>query len=363
MISLVRPVFGKKEKQLINEVIDSGIIASGKYVEQFEQKFAKLSGAKYGIACSNGTTALHTALVACGVKSGDKVITTPFTFIATANSILYCGAKPIFADIDPKTYNIDPESVEKILKTQKVKAVICVHLYGLASDMNALLKLKKKYKFALIEDACQAHLAKYKNKTVGAIADAGAFSFYATKNMTTGEGGIVLTNNSKTDQLSRQIINHGRSGHSTHTLLGYNYRLTNICAAMGIAQSEQIQEWTKKRIANAKKLSEGLKDIDFVEVPFTPKECVHVYHQYTLRIKKGLRDKFAQYLQNNGIGCGVYYPEVIYKQPLYKNLGYKKGLCPVAEQTIKEVLSIPVHPSLKNEDIEYIIKTIKGFKK
>lgn len=286
MISLVRPVFGKKEKQLINEVIDSGIIASGKYVEQFEQKFAKLSDAKFGVACSNGTTALHTALLACGIKAGDKVITTPFTFIATSNSILYCGAEPVFADIDPKTYNIDPQSVEKILKKQKIKAVICVHLYGLPCDMDALLKLKKKYKFALIEDSCQAHLAKYKSKTVGAIADAGAFSFYATKNMTTGEGGIVLTNNNKTDQLARQIINHGRSGHSTHTLLGFNFRLTNICAAMGIAQSDQIEQWTKKRIANASKLSEGLKDVDFIEVPYIPEDCTHVFHQYTLRIKK-----------------------------------------------------------------------------
>lgn len=363
MISLVRPVFGKKEKQLINEVIDSGIIASGKYVEQFEQKFAKLSDAKFGVACSNGTTALHTALLACGIKAGDKVITTPFTFIATSNSILYCGAEPVFADIDPKTYNIDTQSVEKILKKQKIKAVICVHLYGLPCDMDALLKLKKKYKFALIEDSCQAHLAKYKSKTVGAIADAGAFSFYATKNMTTGEGGIVLTNNNKTDQLARQIINHGRSGHSTHTLLGFNFRLTNICAAMGIAQSDQIEQWTKKRIANASKLSEGLKDVDFIEVPYIPEDCTHVFHQYTLRIKKGLRDKFAKHLQDKGIGCGVYYPEVIYKQPLYKKLGYKKGICPAAEQAVKEVLSIPVHPSLKNEDIEYIIKTIKGFKK
>ncbi|MFA7074362.1 MAG: DegT/DnrJ/EryC1/StrS family aminotransferase [Endomicrobiaceae bacterium] len=363
MISLVRPVFGKKEKQLINEVIDSGIIASGKYVEQFEQKFAEISGAKFGIACSNGTAALHTALLACGIKAGDKVITTPFTFIATSNSILYCGAKPVFADIDPKTYNIDPVSVERILKKQKIKAVICVHLYGLPCDMDALLKLKKKYKFALIEDSCQAHLAEYKNRTVGAIADAGAFSFYATKNMTTGEGGVVLTNNSKINQLSKQIINHGRSGHSTHTLLGYNFRLTNICAAMGIAQAEQIERWTKKRISNAEKLSEGLKDIKFLEVPFVPKGYKHVFHQYTLRIKQGLRDKFAQYLQKNGVGCGVYYPEVIYKQPFYKQLGYKKGICPVAEQAIKEVLSIPVHPSLKSEDIEYIIKAVKGFKK
>jgi len=364
MIPLAKPILGKREKQLINEVIDSGIIASGKYVEQFEQKFAKLSNAKYGIVCSNGTTALNTALLACGIKPGDKVITTPFTFIATSNSILYCGAKPIFADIDPKTFDIDPKSVEKILKKEKnVKAVICVHLYGLPCNMGELLKLKKKYKFVLIEDACQAHLAKYKNKTVGSIGDAGAFSFYATKNMTTGEGGAVLTNNSKIEKLARKIINHGRTSHYGHDILGYNFRLTNICAAIGIAQCEQIEKWTKQRRSNAKKLSEGLNDLDFLETPFVPEGYTHVYHQYTVRIKNGLRDKFMKYLKDNGIGCGIHYPEVIHKQPLYQKLGYKKGICPVAEKAAKEVVSLPVHPSLTNKDIDTIIKTIKGFKK
>lgn len=363
MIPLVHPIFGKEEKKIINEVIDSRVVASGKYVEQFESQFAKLSGAKFAIACSNGTTALHTALIACGVKTGDKVITTPFTFIATANSILFCGAKPVFADIDPLTFNICPKSVEKILKTQKVKAVLCVHLYGLSSDMGALLKLKKKYNFALIEDACQAHLAQYNNKKVGSIGDAAAYSFYATKNMTTGEGGIVLTNNKNIDALSRQVINHGRAGHSTHTVLGYNYRLTNIAAAMGIEQCKEIEKWTKQRIKNANLLSNGLKGLDFISAPYVPKGCVHVFHQYTVRIKNGLRDKFMKYLQENGIGCGIYYPEVIYKQPLYKDLGYKKVSCPQAEQAVKEVLSLPVHPALNDKDIKFIINTIRNFKK
>ena len=364
MIPLVKPILGKREKQLVNEVIDSGIIASGKYVEQFEQKFTKLSKAKYGVACSSGTTALHTALLACGIKPGDKVITTPFTFIATANSILYCGAKPIFADIDYKTFDIDTKSVEEILKKEKnIKAVICVHLYGLPCDMGELLRLKKKYKFALIEDACQAHLSKYKNKTVGSIGDAGCFSFYATKNMTTGEGGAVLTNNSKIDKLSRKIINHGRMSHYGHDMLGYNFRLTNVCAAIGIAQCEQIEKWTKQRIANAKKLTDGLKGLAFLETPFVPKGYTHVYHQYTVRIKNGLRDKFMKYLKDNGIGCGIHYPEVIHKQPLYQKLGYKKGICPVAEKAAKEVVSLPVHPSLTSKDIDTIIKVVKGFKK
>ena len=198
--------------------------------------------------------------------------------------------------------------------------------------MDELLKLKRKYKFVLIEDACQAHLARYKGKTVGAIADVGAFSFYATKNMTTGEGGIVLTNNSKIDFLARKIINHGRTAHYEHDMLGYNFRLTNICAAMGLAQCEQIEKWTKQRISNAKKLSEGLKNLDFLVTPVVPKGYTHVFHQYTLRITNG-------------------------------KLGYEKGLCPIAEQAVKEVVSIPVHPSLTSKDIDTIIKVIKGFKK
>ena len=270
----------------------------------------------------------------------------------------------MFADIDPETYNISPKSVEEILEKEKdVKAVICVHLYGLPCNMDELLKLKEKYKFVLIEDACQAHLAEYKGRRVGAIGDAGAFSFYATKNMTTGEGGVVLTDNARIDALARKYINHGRTAHYEHDILGFNFRLTNIAAAMGIAQCESIEERTKQRIANAQKLSDGLKDADFLETPFVPKDYTHVYHQYTLRIKDGLRDKFMQYLKDSGIGCGIHYPQVVYKQPLYQSLGYKNGLCPEAEKAVEEVISIPVHPSLSEEDLNTIIKTIKGFKK
>ena len=180
----------------------------------------------------------------CGIKPGDKVVTTPFSFIATANSILFCGAKPVFADIDPETYNINPLELEKVLKREKnVKAVLIVHLYGLTCDMDAILKLKKKYKFKLIEDACQAHGASYRNKKAGSFGDAAAFSFYATKNMMTGEGGITLTNDAKMDKYGRQIINHGREGHLIHTVLGYNYRLTNLEAAIGIDQIEQLESW------------------------------------------------------------------------------------------------------------------------
>ncbi|AKL97834.1 DegT/DnrJ/EryC1/StrS family aminotransferase [Endomicrobium proavitum] len=364
MINIAAPVIGQKERKLINEVLDSRILAAGKYVTQFEQSFAKYSGAKFGIANANGTTSLHTALLMCGVKAGDKVVTTPFSFIATSNSILFCGAKPVFADIEPETFNISADSLEKILKKEKnVKAVVIVHLYGLPCDMDAILKLKKKYKFKLIEDACQAHGAQYKNKKVGSFGDAAAFSFYATKNMMTGEGGITLTNDAKADKYGRQIINHGRDGHSTFTVLGYNYRLTNLAAAIGIAQLEQLESWIAKRISNANKYNEAFKDLAFLQTPIVPLKTRHVFHQYTIRINPAEREKFMQYLKDNGVGCGIYYDCVLYKQPYYKQLGYKSGLCPNAEQAAKEAVSLPVHPSLSAADVQRVIDVVRGYKK
>jgi dTDP-4-amino-4,6-dideoxygalactose transaminase len=364
MINIASPIIGRKERKLIKEVLDSRILASGRYVAQFEQSFAKYSGAKFGIANANGTTSLHTALLMCGIKSGDKVVTTPFSFIATANSILFCGAKPIFADIDPKTFNINPVELEKMLKKERnVKAVLIVHLYGLPCDVDAILKLKRKYKFKLIEDSCQAHGAEFKKKKVGSFGDAAAFSFYATKNMMTGEGGITLTNDEKADKYGRQIINHGRVGHSTHTVLGYNYRLTNLAAAIGIAQLEQLENWIEKRIATAQKYNEAFKGLNFLHTPVVPKSCRHVFHQYTVRIVARERDRFMKYLAENGVGSGIYYSSVIYKQPFYKQLGYKSGVCKEAEKAVEEVVSLPVHPLLSKANIDKIIKVIKSYKK
>jgi dTDP-4-amino-4,6-dideoxygalactose transaminase len=364
MIPIAYPVIEKEERLLIEEVLNSRMLASGKYVETFERDFAKYSGAKFAIATTNGTTALHTALLTCGVERGDKVVTTPFSFIATSNSILFCGAKPVFADIDPQTFNISAESLEKVLKKEKnVKAVIIVHLYGLTCDMDAILKLKKKYKFKLIEDACQAHGAQYKGKKAGSFGDAAAFSFYATKNMMTGEGGIVLTNGAKAGKYARQIINHGRDGHSTFTVLGYNYRLTNLAASIGIAQLGKLEKWISKRTENAQKYNNAFKELDFIKTPFVPENSRHVFHQYTVRIKAGERNKFMNYLKENGVGCGIYYDTVLYRQPYYKKLGYKAGLCPNAEKAAKEAVSLPVHPSLSDSDIDKIIKAVKGYKK
>jgi len=315
------------------------------------------------VAVSSGTTALHAALLAAGIQPGDKVLTTPLSFIATANSILFCGARPVFADIDPATFNLSPEAAEQALKKEKnIKAVILVHLYGMPADMDAFLKLKKKYKFILIEDCAQAHGATYKGIIAGSFGDLSAFSYYATKNIMTGEGGMVHTSNPRYDKLIRQIINHGRSGHSVHTILGYNFRLTNLAAGIGIVQLGKLKQWNAARKKNARYLSEHLQGLGFITTPAIPAHADPVFHQYTVRIPHVLRKKFMEYLQKNGVGNGIYYPEVIYRQPFYQKMGYKKGLCPVAEKAVQEVLSLPVHPALTAKDLETIVTVIRGFK-
>jgi perosamine synthetase len=362
MIPLVHPIFGQNEKKILSEILESRMIASGKYVDKFENTCAGMFGTKHAIAVSNGTTALHTALFACGIKPGDKVLTTPFSFIATANSILHVGAKPVFADIDPKTFNLSPIEAEKILKKEKdIKAVIIVHLYGLPCDMDAFIKLKKKYKFILIEDCAQAHGAKFRNKSVGSFGDASAFSFYATKNITTGEGGIILTNNPKVDVLARQFINHGRDGHSNHAILGYNFRLTNLAAGIGLEQLKNLESWSEARRENAAYLSKHLSDIKHIKTPLAVKNIMPVFHQYTIRVRKDLRESLIDYLKARGIGYGVYYPYVIYQQPFYQKLGYKMGTCPEAEKAAKEVLSLPVHPALKRNELDAIINAVREY--
>jgi len=364
MIPLVQPLFGAEEKKILMEIVESRILASGRYVKKFEEECASYFNTNYAVAVSSGTTALHAALLACGIKPGDKVLTTPFSFIATANSILFCNAKPVFADIDPQTYNLSPAETERILKKEKnIKAVIVVHLYGMPADMGAFLRLQKKYKFALIEDCAQSHGALYQGKMTGSFGDASTFSYYATKNASTGEGGTVHTNSKRIDGLVRQIINHGRAGHSTHTILGYNFRLTNLAAGIGIVQLKKLNDWNKARISNARYLSEHLKDVEFIQTPFIPEYAKPVFHQYTVRVPAALRERFMKHLTDSGVGCGIYYPCAIHRQPLYQKLGYKRGLCPQAEKASQEVLSLPVHPALKQNDLKKIVDVIKSFKK
>jgi len=359
MIPIAKPIIGKREKDLVLEVLSSGTIGQGPKVKEFEERFAKYVGTKHAIATSNGTTALHLALLAHGVGRGDEVITTPFTFIASANSILYCNAKPVYADVEEASCNIDPEKIkEKIRK--KTKAIMPVHLYGNPCDMKAIMEIAEDHKLAVIEDACQAHGASINGKKTGSFST-GAFSFYPTKNMTTGEGGIVTTDDDKTAEKLRMLREHGSRIRYHHEILGYNYRMTDISAALGIAQLERLNGFNEARISNADYLTRKLKGIDGITTPRTIKGVKHVFHQYTIRVNGTFptgRDKLAEILKEAGIGTGIHYPVPVHKQPMYKKLGYKDNL-PVAEKVAKQVLSLPIHPSLTTKDLNYIANTIK----
>lgn len=350
MIPIARPIIGEEEKKAVLKVLDSGIIAQGPKVKAFEDVFADYIGVNHAIATNNGTSALHTALLACGIGKGDEVITTPFTFIATTNSILYCGARPVFSDIDRKTFNINPEEIKEKI-TERTKAVLIVHLYGQACDMKAITEICEDYNLKLIEDACQAHGAEYKGVKAGNFGDAACFSFYPTKNMTTGEGGMITTSNEAIAEKARVIREHGSRVRYQHEVLGYNYRMTDIAAAIGIEQLKKLEGFNKKRIENAAKFTSGLKDMEGIETPYVAPDLRHVFHQYTLRVKN--REKVVKVMEKAGIGYGIYYPVPVHKQKLYKD--YKDKKLPEAEEASRKVLSLPVHPGIGEKEIDYII--------
>jgi perosamine synthetase len=354
MIPIAKPQIDEAEVKAVTDVLRSGIIAQGQRVVDFENAFAEYSGADYAIAVNSGTAALHAALLAHGIGKGDEVITSPFSFIATANSILYTNARPVFSDIESETYNLDPEQVaEKI--TSKTKAIMPVHLYGHPADMKAIMEIAEDHNLAIIEDACQAHGAKYDGKTVGSFGT-GAFSFYPTKNMTTSEGGIITTNNRDVADKCRMIRSHGSSQRYLHEMLGFNLRMTDICAAIGLVQLGKLKDYTARRKQNAKRLTDGLQNIEGISCPTTKKDCEHVFHQYTIRSQK--RDELASFLNQKEIGTGIHYPIPIHKQPLYQELGYADVL-PESEKASLEVLSLPVHPQLSESEIDIIIDSIK----
>ncbi|MGM0420884.1 MAG: DegT/DnrJ/EryC1/StrS family aminotransferase [Bacillota bacterium] len=362
MIPIANPEITEEEKAGVLEVLDSGMLASGPRVKEFGQKFADFVGAEHGIPTTSGTTALDVAVRACGLKEGDKVITTPFTFIASCNSLLYSGAIPVFVDIDPVTFNIDPEKIqEKIQEDPAIKGIMPVHLFGQSADMNEIMKIADKYGLIVIEDAAQAHGAEYNGQKVGSIGDAGIFSFYPTKNMTTGEGGIVVTRDHEVAREAELLINHGLTDRYYHEDLGYNYRMTDIAAAIGLEQLKKLDGFNQRRRENAVLLTEGLSGLSWLKQPEVAENRSHVYHQYTVRIKKGYRDKLIEHLQANEIGYGIHYPRLTYQQPLYKKLGYAENKCPVAEKACQEVLSLPVHPAVSTEDIDRIIEVIRSF--
>jgi perosamine synthetase len=363
MIPIAKPLIGDEEKMAVCSVLDSGIIAQGPKVKEFEESFAKFIGTKFAVATSSGTTALCAALHGLGIKQGDEVITTPFTFIATSNSILDCGAKPVFVDIDPKTFNIDPTKiVQKI--TPKTKALLIVHLFGQSCDMQPILDICKKHSLKLIEDCCQAHGAEYLGKKVGSFGDCGVFSFYPTKNMTTCEGGIIVTNDEKLVEACKLYRDHGSKVRYYHETIGFNLRMTDVSAAIGLVQLKKLNQFNQKRVENAAKLTNGLKNIKGLLTPHTTPNVLHVFNQYTMRVSPefGLsRDALMEKLKAAGIGANIYYPIPIHKQPFYQKLGYT-DILPETEKAAQEVLSIPVHPSLSEQDLGLIVSALANIK-
>jgi len=360
MIPVGRPVLGKEEEKAVIAVLRSGMLAQGEKVEELEKDFAKKVGAKYAVATSNGTTALHLALLAAGIGEGDEVITTPFTFAATANAIIYTGAKPIFADICEDDYNIDPKSVEKLI-TKRTKAILPVHLYGQAARMPEIIKIAHKHHLQVIEDACQSHLAQLGRKKVGTFGIAGAFSMYPTKNMTTGEGGMVTTNSKKIADHIKLLRNHGMGKRYYHDIIGYNFRMTDIGAAIGIEQLKKLPAYISQRRQIASNYNKSFKDLPGIITPAELKGNKHVYHQYTIRVMPDFgwtRDEIIAELNKNSVGAAIFYPVLLFDQKAYKPLKLK-GKCPVAKKIAKEVVSLPIHPALKKSEQEKVVRVIK----
>lgn len=351
MIHIAQPQIGEDEKQAVWAVLESGMLAQGPRVAELETRFADYCGVKYAIATSSGTTALHVALLAHQIGPDDEVVTTPFTFIASANSIRYVGATPVFADIDPVTFNIDPQAVEQAI-TERTKAIMPVHLFGLACDMDALMNIADKYGLVVIEDACQAHGAEFRGKRVGGFGT-GCFSFYPTKNMTTAEGGMITTNDEFIAEQARIIRQHGMRRRYYHDEMGYNFRMTDVHAAIGLAQLPKLELFNKARAANAAYFNAHLGK--GVVTPKAPEGCRHVFHQYTIRVPDARRDAVMEGLREREIGCGVYYPVPVHKQRIYEET---RCSCPEAEKASEQVLSLPVHPGLNQADLEHIVKAV-----
>jgi perosamine synthetase len=361
-IPVARPVVGPEEVAAVSDVLMSGMLAQGEKVAEFEQKFAGYCGAAHAVAVNNGTAALHAALLTAGVGYGDEVIVPAFSFIATATAVSMCGAKPVFADVDEQTFTIRPDLVKERI-TPKTKAVIGVHLFGQPFDVDPILETCEAHAIPLIEDAAQAHGALYHGVKAGNLGKLACFSFYATKNMITGEGGMVTTNDKPSADKLRLIVNHGQSEKYLHTMLGYNYRMTDIAAAIGIVQLKKLEKFNMRRRKNAEYYAANLTAKGIIK-PKVAENVQHVYHQYVIQVTPEFpltRSALMDLLKAKGIGSAVHYPIPIHRQPLYAPVA-DPDPCPVATRLSGTVLSLPVHPSLDTKDLAYVCETINKVK-
>jgi dTDP-4-amino-4,6-dideoxygalactose transaminase len=333
----------------------SGMLAQGPEVAAFESEFSEIVGGRHSVAVNSGTSALHMAFIAAGVGPGDEVIVPSFSFAATANAVALAGATPVFADIELDHFNLDPKAVEAAI-TPRTKAIMPVHLYGHPADLVALKAIAEKHDLLLFEDAAQAHAASVDGVPVGAWGIAGSFSFYPTKNMTSGEGGMITTASDEVARMSRVLRNQGMERRYENEVVGFNTRMTDIHAAIGRVQLTRLAEWTAKRQANAAFFNGALEG---VVTPPTAEGAVHVFHQDTVRVVDHDRDAFAEELGKRGVGSGVYYPTPIHRLPSFR----LETHLPVTEVAATQVLSLPIYPSLSQSELDTIVDAVNAVAK
>ena len=350
-IPIAKPIIARDVRKAVNKVLRSGNLTQGPEVAAFEREFSQFVNERECVAVNSGTSALHLALLSLGIGAGDEVIIPSFTFAATANSVALTGAKPVFVDIDIKTYNMDPNLIENAI-TPSTKAIQVVHLYGLPADMTRIVEIAKRHNLLIIEDAAQAHNAAINGQPVGTFGDAAAFSFYPTKNMTSGEGGMIVFKDKDAARLARLYRNQGMEKRYQNEIIGFNLRMTDIHAAIGRTQLKHLSKWSKKRQDNAVTLSSQLQN---VVTPFTPAGFSHVFHQYTIRVPKN-RDTFADSLSKAGIGNSVYYPTQVHKLPSFDS----PISLPQTQLATETVLSLPVHPSLSKQELRRVANAVNS---
>ncbi|MCP4652149.1 MAG: DegT/DnrJ/EryC1/StrS family aminotransferase [Candidatus Omnitrophica bacterium] len=350
----------KEIKKAINNVFQKGNFILGEEVSLFEKDFAQYCQTKFALGLASGTDALQYSLRAIGIGKGDKVITAANTFIATVLAITSLGAKPVLIDVDPTTYNLDPQKIRKyLLHAKKVKAILPVHLYGHPAAMDSIIKIAREYSLSVVEDACQAHGALYKNKRVGSFGDAGCFSFYPAKNLgALGDGGMVVTGRKDIAHKIEMLRNYGQKQKYHHLMQGYNSRLDTIQAAVLKVKLNYLDQHNKMRRQIAHFYNKTLQGVGYI-LPNEQKEAYHVYHLYVIRTTK--RKKFQDYLTQKGISTGIHYPIPIHLTKAYSSLGYKKGSFPITEQICKEIVSLPMFPYLKKEEMEYVSTCLRSF--
>jgi len=347
MIPIAKPQLGKEERNAVLDVMSSGKLAQGEKVQEFEEKFAKYVGTDYAVACSNGTVALMMAAKCLGI-SGEAIVPS-FSFIASATSMLFSGASPVFADIDSLSYTMSPTDIRRKI-TSRTHAIVPVHLYGQCADMDEIMQIAEKNGLRVIEDACQAHGAKWDTKKAGSFGDAGCFSFYPTKNMTCGEGGMVTTNRADLDSSLRLYRSHGQPERYVHASLGYNFRMTDIQAAIGVEQLKKLDKFNAARAKNAKYYDSHLRCAQ----PYVFSEGKSCYHQYTIRVSN--RDAVVESLVDRNIGYGIYYPVGAHRQPVFNTT----DVLPNTDYACNHVLSIPVHPALSKRDLLEVCEAVNS---